>query len=151
MSFSSEWSPQISHLRHAVNYACVLSRFNCVQLFVTPWTVARQAPLSMGFFRQEYWSGLPCPSPGDLPDPGVELISCICRQVLYLLHHPISNSQWTEPPTSLIVLVSLPTLLTRRSKETTFSSHLCKGSPNLTKDRMKLLGDCTQFPLKNLS
>ena len=37
-----------------------------------PWTVARQAPLSMGFFRQEYWSGLPFPSPGDLPDPGIE-------------------------------------------------------------------------------
>ena len=43
-----------------------------VQLFVTPWTVACQAPLSMGFSRQEYWSGLPCPPPGDLPDPEVE-------------------------------------------------------------------------------
>ena len=37
-----------------------------------PWTVAHQAPLSMGFSRQEYWSGLPCPPPGDLPDPGIE-------------------------------------------------------------------------------
>ena len=43
-----------------------------VWLFVTPWTVACQAPLSMGFPRQEYWSGLPFPSPGDLPDPGIE-------------------------------------------------------------------------------
>ena len=43
--------------------------FSCVWLFVTPWTVAHQAPLSMGFSRQEHWSGLPCPSPGDLPDP----------------------------------------------------------------------------------
>ena len=41
------------------------------QLFVTPWTVASQAPLSMGFPRQEYWNGLPFPSPGDLPDPGI--------------------------------------------------------------------------------
>ena len=41
-------------------------------LFVTPWTVARQAPLSMEFSRQEYWSGLPCPSPGDLPNPGIK-------------------------------------------------------------------------------
>ena len=40
--------------------------------FATLWTVAHQAPLSMGFFRQEYWSGLSLPSPGDLPDPGVE-------------------------------------------------------------------------------
>ena len=38
----------------------------------TPWTVARQAPLSMGFFRQEYWGGLPFPTPGDLSDPGIE-------------------------------------------------------------------------------
>ena len=37
-----------------------------------PWTVVHQAPLSMGFFRQKYWSGLPCPSPGDLPDSGIE-------------------------------------------------------------------------------
>ena len=43
-----------------------------VQFFVTPWTVAHQAPLSLGFSRQEYWSGLPCPLPGDLPDPGVK-------------------------------------------------------------------------------
>ena len=51
---------------------CVLSSFSCVQLLVTPWTVAHQAPPSMGFSRQEYWSGVPCPSPGDLPDPGIE-------------------------------------------------------------------------------
>ena len=43
-----------------------------VRLFATPWTVAYQALLSMGFSRQEYWSGLPFPSPGDLPDPGIE-------------------------------------------------------------------------------
>ena len=48
---------------------CMLSR---VWLFVTPWTVAHQAPPSMGFSRQEYWSGLPLPPPGDLPIPGVE-------------------------------------------------------------------------------
>ena len=43
-----------------------------VQLFATPWTVAHQAPLSMEFSRQEYWSGLPFPSPRDLPDPGIK-------------------------------------------------------------------------------
>ena len=43
-----------------------------VRFFVTPWTVAYQAPLPMGFSKQEYWSGLPFPSPGDLPDPGIE-------------------------------------------------------------------------------
>ena len=44
------------------------------QLFATPWTVAHQAPLSMGFSRQEFWSGLPCPPPGDLPNPRIEPI-----------------------------------------------------------------------------
>ena len=53
----------------------VLSCFNCVQFFVTQWTVAHQAPLSMGFSRQEYWRGLMCPPPEDLPDPGIELTS----------------------------------------------------------------------------
>ena len=53
----------------------MLSLFSCVQLFATPWTVAPQAPLSMGFPRQACWSGVPFPSPGDLPDPGIELTS----------------------------------------------------------------------------
>ena len=50
----------------------MLSCFSCVQLCVTLWTVAHQAPLSMGFSSQEYWNGLSCPPPGDLPDPGIE-------------------------------------------------------------------------------
>ena len=60
---------------------CMLSHFSHVQLFATPWTVAHQAPLSMGFFRQEYWSGLPCPSPGDALNPGIELTSLLHWQV----------------------------------------------------------------------
>ena len=55
------------------NSMCVLRYFSCVQFFKTPCTVARQALLSRGFSRQEYWSGLPCPPPpGDPPDPGIE-------------------------------------------------------------------------------
>ena len=54
---------------------CVLSHFSFVRLCVALWTVAHQAPLSKGFSRQESWSGLPFPSPGDLPDPGVEPMS----------------------------------------------------------------------------
>ena len=53
-------------------YAQLLSH---VRLFATPWTVAHQAPPSMGFPRQEYWSGLPFPATGDLPDPGTEPVS----------------------------------------------------------------------------
>ena len=53
----------------------MLGRFSHVRLFAALWTEAHQAPLSMGFSRKEYWSGLPCFSPGDLPDPGIESTS----------------------------------------------------------------------------
>ena len=53
----------------------VLSHFSSVQLFTTLWTVAYQAPLSMEFSRQEYWSGLPCPPPGNLPNPRIKTAS----------------------------------------------------------------------------
>ena len=65
-------------------HAGMLSHFSRVRLFASPWTAAHQAPLSMGFSRQEYWSGLPRPPPGDLPDPGFEPhVSCIAG----ILHH----------------------------------------------------------------
>ena len=58
--------------------AAVFSHFSHIRLFATLWTVAHHAPLFTGFFRQEYWSGLPFHSPEDLPDPGFELaISCV--------------------------------------------------------------------------
>ena len=50
----------------------MLSHFSRVQIFETSWTVAHQAPLFVGFSRQEYWSGVPFPSPGDLPNPGIK-------------------------------------------------------------------------------
>ena len=52
--------------------SCVLNHFSCVRLSSIPWTVAHLAPLSIGFSRQEYWSGLPSPPPRDLPNPGIE-------------------------------------------------------------------------------
>jgi len=55
---------------------------SCLTL-ATPWTVACQAPLPVGFSRQEYWSGLPFPSPGDLPNPGIKPSLLHCRQTLY--------------------------------------------------------------------
>ena len=65
--------------------------------FVTPWIVARQAPLSTGFSRHEYWSGLPCPSPGDLPDQGIEPESILSPtlQVDSLLSEPLGKSMNT--------------------------------------------------------
>ena len=72
----------------------VPSHFSHLQLFVTPWTIAVQAPLSMGFSRQEYWSGLPFPSPGDLPNPGIVPVSPVvpALQADYLL-----LSHWRGP------------------------------------------------------
>jgi len=62
-----------------------------VQLFATPWTVAHQVPLSMGFSRQEYWSGLPFPSPGDLPNPGIEPRSPALQA------DPLTSEPFTQP------------------------------------------------------
>ena len=57
-------------------FACMPTKsLQLCPTFATPWTVAHQTPLSMGFSRQEYWSGLPCPPPGDLPNPGIEPMS----------------------------------------------------------------------------
>ena len=90
-----------------------------VQLFATPWTVARQAPLSMGFLKQVYWSGFPVPAPGDLPDPGIEPASpvspalqadpfplshreslcmcvCLCVCINLLLDMWSANISWLE-------------------------------------------------------
>ena len=84
-------SPFAWQSNKAILFLCVLSHFSCVRLFVTLWTVAHQAPLSMGFSRQEYLSGLPFPTLGDLPHQGLNSrllhISCIGRQILYHWHH----------------------------------------------------------------
>ena len=70
---------------------CVLSRFSCARLFATLWTVAHQAPLSMGFSRQEYWSGLPRPSPGNLLAQGSN------SHLFCLLHWQVSSSPLAPP------------------------------------------------------
>ena len=77
----------ILNLNGKAKELCVCQSLSCVCLFATPWTVAHQAPLSMGISRQEYWRRLPCPPPGDLPNPEIESlshsVSCIDRQILY--------------------------------------------------------------------
>ena len=81
-------------------HTTVCLSLSCVQLLVTPWTIAHQAPLPMGFSRQEYWSGLPGPPPGDLPDPGIKPmshVSCSGRRVLYHWCHPQALSKRVLP------------------------------------------------------
>ena len=90
----------------SIESVCVKS-LSHVQLFVTPCTVAYQLPPSLGFSRQEYWSGLPFPSPGDLPDPGIEPGLLHCRQTLYHgSHQGSSSSQWCHPTISSSVVSS---------------------------------------------
>ena len=70
-----DWATELNwYVKEACECVQLLSR---VQLFATPWTVARQVPLSMGFPRQEFWSGLPIPPPEDLPNPGIKLASLV--------------------------------------------------------------------------
>ena len=89
-----------------------------VQLFVTPWTVALQAPPSMGFSRQHYWSGLPFPSPGDLPDPGIEPRSPALQ----------AEALTSEPPNDLLpssmILLKLFELVTAINKNQIYSNVL---------------------------
>ena len=66
--------------------------------FATPWTVAHQVPLSMGFSRQEYWSGLPFPSPGDLPDPGIEPMSPALEGRFFTAEPQGKPVTWVYPP-----------------------------------------------------
>ena len=77
MTVISEATPRkVLCLLKPVMRAYMLSHFGHIWLFATLWTIARQAPLSLGFSRQEYWSGLPpCPPPGGLPDPGIKPVS----------------------------------------------------------------------------
>ena len=69
ISLRDEWRNKMWYIHTGYSEMKLLS---CVLLFATPWTVTYKAPPSMGFSRQEYWSGLPFPSPGDLPNPGIE-------------------------------------------------------------------------------
>ena len=68
-----------------------MKSLSCVQLFATPQTVVYQAPPSMGFPRQEYWSGFPFPSPGDLPDPGIEPGSPALQADILLSEPPVKS------------------------------------------------------------
>ena len=88
--------------------ACVLTCFNHVQLFVTLWTRACEAPLSMVFSRQGYWSGLPFSSPGDLPDPGIKPGSSILQ----------ADALASEPPGKpwVVICLRIPTSACLRAR-----------------------------------
>ena len=103
-------------------HAIVLNCISRVQLCVTLWIVARQAPLSMGFSRQEYWSGLPCPPPGDLPDPGIELTSPVS---------PALAGQFftTVPPGKLVVMYNCDVIVSTGAVYTVGQLDTTQSSP----------------------
>ena len=92
LSMVSDLDPRLKTKRHTVCVVCMLSR---VRLFVTLWTAAHQAPLSLGFSRQEDWSGLPCPPPWDRPDPGIEPVSLKSPALASRLF--TSSATWEAP------------------------------------------------------
>ena len=106
-----------THLGRQFYLSCyVLSHFSCVWLCATLWTVARQAPLSMGFSRQDYRSQLPCPPPGGLPDPGIGSPPLAGRffttsatwEVLRFLISTVKNNQWTHNTTWVSIYIPSP-------------------------------------------
>ena len=102
-------------------HVCVLSCFSCVWLLVTQWAVARQTPLSMGFSRQEYWSGLPCLPPEDLPKRGIIFIIFLLIWNWWLGPKAESKEVWETS------CFRETCWLSRRSgKESTFQCRRCK-------------------------
>ena len=104
---------------------CMLSRFSCVWFCVTLWSVAHQDPLSMGFSSQEYWSGLSCPPPGYLPDPGIEPMSLMIPALAGRFF--ITNATWEalfvqEAVHTLIFRILFPGILRRLNLNTCITS-----------------------------
>ena len=80
---------------------CTLSHFSCVRLFATLWTTACQAPLSSGFSRQEYWSGLPCPAPWDLPHLGTE--TAFLMSPTLAIRFPTNSATWEAHGAGILI------------------------------------------------
>ena len=85
----------------------VISGFSCVQLFATLWTVSHPAPLSMEFSMQEYWSGLPCPPPDDLPDPGIKPTSLMSPALAggFFTASTTWEARWQVSPLNTVTLL----------------------------------------------
>ena len=88
-----------------LSWCCVLNHLSRVWVFATPWTVARQAPLSTGFSRQEYWSAWPCPPPGDLPFPGIKPASLMSPTLAGRFFTWVSFPSWPAQTLSAVALI----------------------------------------------
>ena len=113
------WEQGPHPLKIQISTARMLSCFSHVWLFITPWTVARREPLSMRFSRQEYWSGVPCPPPGDLSEPATEPMSPALQVDSLLLSHQGS-------PKHLILVRRMEIFLRRLCMHAELCPTLCK-------------------------
>ena len=106
LTHTSQTEDEVSWISEGDCASCVLSRFSCVRLCVILWTVAHRYPLFMGFSKREYWSGLLCPLPRNLPEPGIEPVSltstCIGRGVrlktIKSNYHGLMSAKMLENP-----------------------------------------------------
>ena len=94
LAWEIPWTEESGGLQWKWNKVKVLGHSVMSAHFATPWTVPQQAPQSTRFPRQEYWSGVPFPPPGDLPDSGIKYVLLDCRQILYHLSHHGSPWSW---------------------------------------------------------
>ena len=108
---------------------CILNCFSCVRLFATLWTVVRQAPLSMGFSRQTYWCGLPYPTAGDFPHPGIKPVSLISSALAGSFF--ITNTTWEAPLDANDACIYIISLDDPPELKIHGSNHLCKSSANI--------------------
>ena len=100
-------------------YLCVCQSLSCVRIFVTPWTVAHQTPLFMKFCRQEYFFGLPCPSAGDLPNPGIEPGSPALQADSLPLSEPPGKHIYVNVGILFLCVVILPSKVNLTKKKLT--------------------------------
>ena len=108
---SSRWNCWVDRDVLKIDKKVKVKSLSRVRLFATLWTVAYQAPLSMEFSRQEYWNGLPFPSPGDLPDPGIKPWSASIadrRFTVWATRKPLKLVKWSEKLLSRVRLFATP-------------------------------------------
>ena len=126
-------------------HMCVLSHVSCVRLFATAWTVTCQAPLSMECSRQEYWSGLPCPTPGDLPNSDQNHVTCIASGFFTAEPPREAHLKIYPPATEFIYMYYFQEILSM-CKVLCFSYSLPLGPYNTVREWQQLSGKIGQGP-----
>ena len=121
-----------------------------VRLFATPWTIASQAPLSMGFSRQEYWSGLPFPSPGDLPNPGVEPGSPALQADALSSQPPGKPKRdlWHNIKHTNIRIIGVPEEEKKKGYEKIFEEIIVENFPNIEKEIVNQVQEAQRVPYR---